>query len=128
MSELDAAAEDAPSARLIREAIDEARDLVRLEVALAREELGDELRQTKAGAAAIGAGAVLAIAGFTMLVVTIALAAGGSWLVALLLGVGLVAAGAGIALLGLRAVPTVALPATRERVGSSIRGFRERLA
>jgi hypothetical protein len=128
MSDLDVAAEDAPSARLIREAIDEARDLVRLEVALAREELGDELRQAKTGATAISAGVVMAIAGFTMLVATIAFAAGGSWLVALLLGIGLVAAGAGVALLGLRTVPTAALPTTRERVGSSLRGFRERLA
>jgi hypothetical protein len=126
--EVERAIDGAPSARLIREAIDEARDLVRLEVALAREELGEDLGRAKGVAAAMSTAAVLGIAGFTMLVAAIALAAGGSWLVALLLGAGLLVVGAAVGVLGWRVMPTVALPTTRERVGSSLRGLRERIA
>jgi hypothetical protein len=119
--------ETAPSARLIREAIDEARDLVRLEVALAREEMGEELGRAKASATAMGAAAAMGIAGLTLLLTAIAFAAHESWLVALLLGAGLVTLAVVAALIGRSAMPTVALPATRERVGSSLRGLRERI-
>lgn len=126
--EVEAAVQTEGNVRLVREAIDEARDLVRIEVALAREELKEEVRRGKGGIAAIGAAAVLGIAGLTMLIASIAFAAARSWLVAVLLGAGLVAGAGLLAWLGWRNVPRAPLPATRERLESSLRDFRGRTA
>jgi hypothetical protein len=114
------------SAALLREAIDEARELVRLEAELARQELKEEIVRTKAAGMAFGAAAVTGIAGFTMLVATIAFAAGRSWLCALLLGAALLLVAGLFVLVGYRSVPTFAV--TRERVEASLRGLRERIA
>jgi hypothetical protein len=126
--EVEGADEAEGNVRLVREAIDEARDLVRLEVALAREELKAEMRRAKGGAAAMGAAVVLAIAGLTMLIASIPFAAGRSWLAALLIGAGLVAGAGLLAFRGWRIVPHEPLPATRERLESSLRDFRDQLA
>jgi hypothetical protein len=116
------------STTLLREAIDEARELVRLEAELARQEIKEELGRAKTAGGALGAAAVMAMAGITMLIATIAFAAGRPWLCALLLGVGLLAGAGAVGFLGYRAMPLSPLPATRERVEASLRGFKERTA
>jgi hypothetical protein len=114
--------------RLVREAIDEARDLVRLEVALAREELSEEMGRARGGMIAFGSAAVLAMAGFTMLIATIAFAAGRSWLCALLIGAGLIVLAAGLGLLGWWIVPHSPMSATRARLESGLNDIKERIA
>jgi hypothetical protein len=73
-----------PAAQLIREALDEMRNLVRLEVALAREEAQSELARAKASAIALAAAAVLAISAFSLFMVAIAASFGSIWLAALI--------------------------------------------
>ena len=116
------------NAKLIREAIDGTRDLVRLEVELARQELGEELVRAKSGAVMLAAAAAMAVVGVTMLLATIALAAGRSWLCALLIGGGALLAAGLLGWSGWRAVPLQPLPATRERVEVGLRSLRERVA
>ena len=76
--------EEASTAELVREAMDEARELVRLEVALAKEEVKAELKQVQR--AAIGFGVALGVARSSCSAssaVALVLALGGTALVAL---------------------------------------------
>ncbi|MBF0374552.1 MAG: phage holin family protein [Alphaproteobacteria bacterium] len=75
-------------------------DLVRQEIALARAETGEKVRQVSRGAVWLGIGGVLAFAGLLFLLLAITLALSGvmaPWAAALI--VGIVAAGIGVMLL-----------------------------
>jgi hypothetical protein len=117
-----------PTADLVREALDETRELVRLEVALAREELTAEITRAKAGAIALGTAGALAVSGFTMFMVTIALAFSLSWLAALLIGVILLAMAGAVGYGGYKAMPRKPLGETRERLGANLKQLKERIA
>jgi hypothetical protein len=119
---------DDSSVRLVRDAIDEARDLVQLELALAREELSEELSRARGAGITIGSAAALGVSGFTMLVTTIALASGRAWLVALALGAGLLVVALGLGALGWRVIPHDPMRVTRARLESSLRELKERAA
>ncbi|MBF0305424.1 MAG: phage holin family protein [Alphaproteobacteria bacterium] len=75
-------------------------DLVRQEIALARAETGEKVRQVSHGAIWLGIGGVLAFAGLLFLLLAITLALSGvvaPWAAALIVGV--VAAGIGVMML-----------------------------
>jgi hypothetical protein len=117
-----------PTGRLIREAIDEAGTLARLEVALAREEIRTELAHMRDGAVALAVAASSGLAGIVILLVSLALAFTHAWLVALVIGAGLVAVAVGAGVYGWRAFPKRPLNGTRERLESDLKQFRERVA
>ncbi len=117
-----------PTAELIREALDETRELVRLEVALARHEMKAELMRAKAGGVALGAAAGLALSGLTMFFVAIANAFAMVWLAALLIGVILTCLAAMLALGGWMSLPKEPMVETRERLATDLKGLRERIA
>ena len=117
-----------PTAALVREALDETRDLVRLEVALAREELKAELARAKAAGVALGAAGGLSIAAFTMFMATIALAFSMMWLAALLIGAILMLLAGAMGLAGWRALPRKPLGETKERLESDLKQLKERIA
>lgn len=121
-------AQGEPTPQLMREAFDEVRELVRLEVAMARQEVQGELTQAKAAGIALGAGAALAIAALTMFLVAIAAAFKTIWLAALIIGgiVLLVAGALGYA--GWKAIPRRPLAETKERVETDLKQLRERTA
>jgi hypothetical protein len=119
---------DEPTTDLIREALDETRELVRLEVALAREELKGELTQAKTGGFALGSAASAGIAAFTMFMVTIALAFSMKWLAALIIAGILLALACALGLGGWKLMPKQPLGATRERIGSDLKQLKERVA
>lgn len=115
-------------AALVRQAIAEARELARLEVALAKQEVLRELSAGKKAGASFGVGTVLAISGFTMLLVAIALAFSPTWLPALLVGV-IALCLAGLAgLLGYKAAPKRPLAEIRKRVETDVNLLKERTA
>jgi hypothetical protein len=116
------------TAELVREALDETRELVRLEVALAREELAAELSRAKAALVSLAAAGGLVLSGLTLVQVAIALAFSKAWLVALVLGLVLVVLGGAIALGGWNALPRKVLRETRERIESDFRQLKERIA
>ncbi len=120
--------ETEPTAELVREALDQARDLVRLEVALAREEVVSELARAKTAAVALGAAGAFAVSGCTMLLVAIALGFSKGWLAALLIGGIVLGLSAAMALGGWKDVPTQPLGQTKERLGADLKQLRERVA
>ncbi len=117
-----------PTAQLIREAVDETRQLVRLEVALAREELKAELTKARAGAIAVGAAGAAALCALTLFLVTIALAFGSPWLAALIIGAIVLTLAAAIGLGGWKMLPKRPLGETRERLESDLKQLKERIA
>jgi hypothetical protein len=117
-----------PAAKLIREALDEVRDLVRLEVALAREEARSELTRAKASAIALSAAAVLAVSAFSLFMVAISAAFASMWLVALILGGILACLAAVLASFARGRMPKGLLGETKERLSADLQQLKERIA
>lgn len=114
--------------QLVRRALDESRELARLEIALARKEMKEELAAAKRAGISLGVGGALAICGVTMLLVTIALAFSPTWLPALLVGV-IVLAAAGIAtLVGYKSMPRDPLGEARRRATDELHMLKEHSA
>jgi hypothetical protein len=121
-------ADETPTAALVRDALRETRELLRLEIALAAEELQSEAARAKTAAVTLGTAAALAVAGLTMCVVAGALAFRASWVGALVVGCVLIALGGVAAIGGWRALPRDPLGQTKERIESNLKGLRERVA
>jgi hypothetical protein len=116
------------TADLVRNAFDEARTLVRLEVELAKREVRKEIKQLEGAAIAFAVAAVTALLGLAMLLVAIVLAAGAKWEVALGIGgASLVVAGIA-AFFGAGALPKKPLDKTRHRVEGDLQQLKERVA
>ncbi len=120
-------ASEEPAGELFREAVDETRELVRLEVALAREEMRSELRQAMRAAMGFGFGALAAIAAFTMLLVALATTFTREWLAALVMAAALAGVAAAAVALGWLWRPRRPLGDTRQRIGRDLRGLKERI-
>lgn len=122
------AMEEASTRDLVMEALDEAKELVKLEVALAKSEMTAELEQAKKSAVAFSITAVFAGMALCLFAVALVLALGGTALVAVLvasgfLGIGLIAGGIGYFML-----PTHPFEHTRQRLESDLRELKEHLA
>jgi hypothetical protein len=116
----------ASAADLVRDAIDEARELVRLEVALAKDEARTELYETRAGAIALGVTATLAVLGLAMLLVALVLAIGSGWVSPLICGLVLLACAALGAYVAWRVLPKKPLDETRRRLSADVSELRSR--
>ncbi|HXN32034.1 MAG TPA: phage holin family protein [Polyangiaceae bacterium] len=114
--------------QLIREALDEARELVRLEVALAREEVTTELRQARSSAIVFAGSAVAAVASFTMFLVAIALAFSVPWLAALPIAALLLCVGCALGFAAYKALPAKPMAKTKKRIEADVQQLRERRA
>ena len=99
------------TADLMREVIDEAKELVTIEIALARDEARREIDAAKASAIALGAAALAIDVG---------------WLPPLVIGLLLLVGAAIAGLVGYRGVPRRPLPDTRRRIGTDVRLLKER--
>ncbi len=117
-----------PTGELLREAIEDAAALARLEVALARQEITAEIAHVRAGAMALGVAYSAALSGVTLLLVGLALAVPGGWIVALVIGALLLLGGAASALYGWRSLPKNPMGETRDRLETDLRQLRERVA
>ena len=119
---------DAPTSQLLREAVDETKELVKLEVELAKTEVREEIAQAKTAAIAAGASVALAILGVAMLLVALALAIfPGPW-PAFVIGLVLLAVAAGSALAGYKLVPKKPMDRTKNRVEADVKILKERIA
>lgn len=123
-----ASLEGASTADLVREAMDEARELVRLEVELAKEEVKEELAQVKRAAIVFGIAAGAAVITLSLLAVALVLALGGTALAAIAVAAGfLVVAGvAGYAGRGM--LPRAPLEKTRNRLQTDMNQLKEHIA
>jgi hypothetical protein len=101
---------------------------VRIEVALARDELGHEIAAAKTSAIAFGSAAAVAVSGFTMLVVALVFALKGGWAGALVAGGILLAAALGLGLAGWSALPKKPLERTKGRLQADVKQLKERMA
>jgi hypothetical protein len=117
-----------PVTELIRDVLGETGELVRIEVALARDELRQEIVAAKAGSVAMGAAAATAVASFTMFVVALVLALNAGWVGALVAGGILLVAALVLGLVGWKALPTSPLGETKGRLQANVQRFRERMA
>lgn len=122
------ALEEASTADLVREALDEAKELVRLEVELAKSEMTEELHEAKMAAVGFAVGAAFMVLALCLLSVALVLALGGTAIIALAVAGGFVmVAGAG-ALFGYSKLPKKPLERTRNRVTGDIKSLKEHLA
>lgn len=110
-----------PSTELMRQVLDEAKTLVRLETRLARDELSADLVQLKHAAILGAAAAVLALLSLGTIVMAVVLAFGGAALVALLVALVLLLGAAVAAGLAYQRVPRPPLARTRERLASDVK-------
>ncbi len=124
MAEIDPRPE-ASTTDLVREAVDEARELVRLEVALAKDEVRRELDGAKKAAVMAAVAAVAALLALAMLCVALALAIFPGPVPALVIG-GLFVLGAAIlGYVAYRKAPKQPLGETRRRLEGDARSIKE---
>jgi hypothetical protein len=114
-----------PTLQLIRDALDEGRELVRLEIALAREEVTAELRQARANAVVFAGAAVGSIAAITMFMVATALAFAMPWLAALIIAIVLLTIGGVLGLFAYKALPMKPLAQTQARIEADLAKLKE---
>jgi hypothetical protein len=107
---------DGATLDLVREAIEETRELVRVEVALARRDAARDLSAARAGTAKVWLGASGLIVGITLLLVAVAAAFATLWLAALLIGVIVLLGSGPLVWLGWSALPKKPMAPTAARV------------
>ena len=117
-----------PVTELLREVLGDTGELVRIEVALARDELRSEVRAARTTAIAAGAAAALAVAAFTMFMVAVVLASKAGWVGAVIVGAILLAAALSLGLLGWKAMPSSPLGQTKGRIQANVERLKERMA
>ncbi len=118
---------DVSSAELVKEALSEARHLIRLEVALAKEEVRREVAAAKKAAITLAVGAVLLLLAVALLLVALALAIFPGPVPALVIGLVLLIGGGLSCVAGVRLVPKKPLGETLRRIETDIETVKERV-
>jgi hypothetical protein len=128
--EIDRSAElgEPPVTDLIREVLGDTRELVRIEVALARDDVRHEVAAAKTSAIALGSAAVASIAAFTLFMVAIVLALKVGWVGAVVVGGILLAVAISLGFVGWSALPTKPLAQTKGRLQANVERLKERMA
>lgn len=128
MVKLDNPAEELSTVELMKVAVSEARELMRTEVALAKDEVHRELTGVKRSAVSFGVTAALVFLGVAMLLIAWALAFFPNPIPSAIAG-GVLLVGAAIAgFIGYRAVPKRPLAATKARLETDVQVLKEGLA
>jgi len=119
------APDDLSTRELGRQAFDETKELVRLEIALAREDLRSELQQAKTAAILLGVAGALAIVALASFAAAVVIALGNTVTAALSVAFIVVAQVAVLGFMGYRKIPKAPLARTRERLASDVRELKE---
>jgi urease accessory protein UreF len=117
-----------PTTELVREALEATRDLVRIEIALAREEIGRQVAAAKRGAVAFAVAAVAAIVALSMILAALALAMPSAAVAAALIAAVLFAVAVTLGALGWRSLPKKPLARTQSRLENDVKKVKERIA
>ena len=120
--------EDASIAELVKEAMEEARELVRLEVALAKEEITEELAQVQHAAISLGIAAGASVVALCLLAVALVFALGGTALAALGVAGGFLVVGGIAGSIGYGMLPKNPLEKTRHRLENDVNQLKEHIA
>ena len=118
---------DASAADLIKAAVEEARELVKLEVQLAKNDVESELTRMRAAAITFGVAVVALNVGVAMALFAVAIASQATVVVALVSAGALLLVSIGAAYAGYRELPTSFLARTRGRLGDDIKEIEERV-
>ena len=122
------ALEEASTADLVREAIDEAKELVRIEIEIAKNEVEKEIAQAKKAAVGFGVALAAGVLVLCLLAVALVLALGGTPLAALGVAGGLLVIGGAAAFAGYSLLPKKPLEVTRHRLKSDVTQLKEHIA
>lgn len=117
-----------PTSDLLKQTLAEARELVQLEVRIAKEELKEEVVRVKKAAITGGVALVLLFAGLSGFVVALILAFGGTVVAALLVAGALLVLGAGAGVLAYSMVPKSPLSHTRQNLKDDVNQLKEHVA
>lgn len=117
---------EATAGDLLRDALKQTKNLVELELALAKEELQHDLADAKRAAIAFGIAAVAALLAAIMMFVGLALAIFPGPVPALVIGVTFVVLAGALAYVGYRKVPQKPLERTRRRLEADVEVIRDR--
>jgi uncharacterized membrane protein YqjE len=120
--------DDASLTELLAETLSEGRELVRVEIALAKDEALGELARAKRAAVLLGLALVLATVALVVLVVALVLALGGGAAVIVSVGGGFLLAAVVAGALGAKALPVGVLSKTKARVESDVQRIKEAIA
>lgn len=122
------ALEETPVTVLVRDALDEVKELAKIEVELAKDEALLEIQQLKAAAIGFGIAAGATVLVMSLLAVALVLALGGTPLAALGVAAGFLAVGSVAGLFGYSRLPTKPLEKTRRRLHDDLNQLKEHLA
>lgn len=119
---------ETPISDLVKDALAEGQELVRLEIALAKSEVKETIKETKVAAIAFGVALLTTILALAMLLVALVFALGGTGLAALgVAGLLLVVTGI-MGALGWSQLPKKPLDKTRHRLETDVRELKEHFA
>jgi uncharacterized membrane protein YqjE len=116
-----------PTTELMRQILDETKELVRLETRLARDEIQGDLLQLKSAAIFGGVALLLAVLTLSTLVVAVILALGGAASVAFVVAAALLLGASGLAFLAYQRAPKPPLARTRARIESDVTQLKEHI-
>lgn len=119
--------EQTSTAELVREALDDARRLIQLEVELAKDDLKRQAMAARSGAVALGISAVLLTLGLALLLVALALFIFPGPVPVLVLGLLLLAAAGLGASIGRKLLPKKPLGDTRRRLETDIDSLKDQI-
>ena len=114
-----------PTGDLVRQTVEESKELVRVELMLMQDELRDDLRRMKAVAILCGAALVLALLTLSTLILALVLALGDNAGVALGIACALAAIVVVLGALAVKTFPGMPLEKTRARLEQDMRQIKE---
>jgi hypothetical protein len=120
--------EEASTADLVREMFDESKELMRLEVALAKEEIKEELVQVRHAAIGLGIAAGASVLVLTLLAMALVFALGGTALAALAVAGGFLVVAGVAGYVGYGMLPKHPLEKTRHRLETDVNQLKEHIA
>lgn len=118
---------DPTAGELVREAMSEARQLIVLEVSLARDEMRREVVAARSAGIALGVGVVASIVATSLMFVAIALAIFPGPVPALILGLVLMVSAMLAGIAGIKLLPKKPLGGTRRRLETDVESVKERV-
>ncbi|MBX3206998.1 MAG: phage holin family protein [Labilithrix sp.] len=122
------ALEEASTADLVREALDEAKELVRLEIEIARREVESEIVRAKRAAIGFAVALAATVVVLSLLALALVLSLGGTAVVALAVAGVLFVLGGVAAFVGYSTLPRRPLERTRHRLGRGVSQLKEHIA
>jgi hypothetical protein len=125
MAEFETRPERVTNAELVREALEQTRELIQVEVALAKDEVKKELSLVKIIAAASGVAVLFGFAAFVVLLVTLGLVISLSALPMFIIGLILLAIAIVAAIVAYEEIPKKPMRRTQQRVRTDARLIKE---